>query len=234
MRRRWLGFGAAVLAALSLMAAGGVTGQQKAMAQMPNPSMEELAGLSGDAFDREFLLKLMLHHSMAVMMARPVAESAPHAELRELASTMIADQTREIAQIRGWLRDWYGMDVPDPIMMMEEMEQGSSDHMEKSHGGGNGHMGGSDGMRGLSRDLDQEMRQVMMQAMELEGLPPARMETVFMSMMVMHHQSAIEMAEMAMSRTAHEEVRMLAEDVIRTQSEEQQRMNAWLQAWYGL
>lgn len=237
MRNGWSRLGVTVMIGLSLALGLAINRGTVVAAQNPDPAVTDLAMLSGDDFDREFLLNLMLHHAMAVMMARPVAERAPHAELRDLAAQMIADQTREINQMRSWLREWYGMDVPDPLMMMDATRQTSDGMAHQSmpdHGGRGGMDGDGRAMHGMSRDMDDSMRRAMMQAMELDGLPPNRLEAVFMSMMIMHHGTAIAMGELAVSRAAHDEIRMLGADVITTQSEERAKMNAWLQAWYGL
>ena len=226
----WLRLGVAMMISLSLALSVSISRNSMVTAQTLDPTVEELAMLSGDDFDREFMINLTLHHAMAVMMARPVAEHAPHAELRELAARMIADQTREINQMRSWLREWYGIDMPDPIMMMDEMHQGSHD-MSPQDGAAHGD---HDGMHAMSGDMDEAMHRTMMQAMELEGLPPNRLEAVFMSMMIMHHGTAIVMGDLALSRAAHDEIRMLSTDVVVTQSEEREMMNSWLQAWYDL
>lgn len=149
---------------------------------MMGPPLEQL---SGDAFDRMFLIQMTMHHAMAVMMARPVAANAPHAELKDLASSIIADQTREMAQMREWLRGWYGVNMPDMVEMMDGMSSGQTPMMP--------------------------------------GMP-----------MIPHHEGAIAMAQLAPERAAHQEVKDLAQNVIRSQTAENQQMNAWLAAWYGL
>lgn len=88
---------------------------------MMGPPLERL---SGDAFDRTWMMQMIMHHSMAVMMARPVAANAPHPELRDAANAMIADQNREIEQMREWLRAWYGVNMPDMVAMMGDMSSG--------------------------------------------------------------------------------------------------------------
>jgi uncharacterized protein (DUF305 family) len=69
---------------------------------------------------------------------------------------------------------------------------------------------------------------------DLATLPAPRLEAVFMSMMIPHHQDAIDMAKSVSGRATHAELVQLAERIIATQTEENTRMAAWLAAWYGL
>jgi uncharacterized protein (DUF305 family) len=52
--------------------------------------------------------------------------------------------------------------------------------------------------------------------------------------MIPHHQAAIEMANLAPQRAAHQELTDLAADIVSSQSAELQQMNSWLWEWYGL
>ena len=58
------------------------------------------------------------------------------------------------------------------------------------------------------------MMHAMSMTESLEKLPPARLEVVFMSQMVPHHQSAIEMARLVPDRAAHQELKDLAKTII--------------------
>jgi uncharacterized protein (DUF305 family) len=58
-------------------------------------------------------------------------------------------------------------------------------------------------------------------------------ERDFLEQMVPHHQSAIEMAELALDKAEHPEVRRLAQGIITAQDAEIGRMHAWHQQWFG-
>ena len=58
-------------------------------------------------FDRGFLSRLIAHHQSPIEMAQIALERAEHAELRELAQTIIRVQGAEQDRIRGWLAQWY-------------------------------------------------------------------------------------------------------------------------------
>jgi Domain of unknown function (DUF305) len=85
-------------------------------AATPLPQMiEQLSQLSGDAFDQAFLQQMVTHHGMAVLMARPVVANSERQEIKDLGMNIITDQTQEINQMRSWARDWFNLDIPDPL-----------------------------------------------------------------------------------------------------------------------
>src|SRR5687768_15156762 len=117
MRNRWLL--PVAVATLALLVAFAPWLTVRTVAQMSQtPSLDQL---TGDDFDKAFLSQMTMHHTMAVMMARPAAAQAPHQETKDLAQAIIADQTREIAQMRSWAKEWYGMEIADPVAMMDQM-----------------------------------------------------------------------------------------------------------------
>lgn len=58
--------------------------------------------------DRIFLRMMIPHHQLAIEMAEDALKNAEHDELKGLAREIIADQSAEIAEMEGYLRDWYG------------------------------------------------------------------------------------------------------------------------------
>ena len=56
-------------------------------------------------------------------------------------------------------------------------------------------------------------------------------DTMFAQMMIVHHEGAIEMADLAVNRAASEEVRTLAEGISAAQGPEIEQMTSWLEAW---
>jgi uncharacterized protein (DUF305 family) len=55
----------------------------------------------------------------------------------------------------------------------------------------------------------------------------------FIQMMIPHHELAIDMARLALSRAEHPQVRRLAAQIVRSQGDEVGRMRAWHERWYG-
>jgi len=55
----------------------------------------------------------------------------------------------------------------------------------------------------------------------------------FMLMMIPHHQSAVEMAEIELRLGTRPELKALSRDIIKSQDREIGQMHAWLKAWYA-
>lgn len=58
-------------------------------------------------------------------------------------------------------------------------------------------------------------------------------DLAFIDMMVPHHQSAIEMAQIALERAENDELKTLAEDVIEAQRAEIDQLKSWREQWFG-
>jgi uncharacterized protein (DUF305 family) len=234
MKQAWWMFGAAALLAVILVIAPMTVTMSRA--QMMPGMGASLDQLSGDEFDKAFLSQMTMHHAMAVMMARPLLANATHPELKDLATSIIADQTREIGQMRAWARDWYGLEIPDPLAMMGPMPNqgaGMPGMHQPSMGAGAG-MPMHQGNMPMHQQGNMPMMHDMSMMASLDKLPPQRLEAVFMSQMIPHHQSAIEMAGLVADRAAHQEVKDLANGITTSQSAEIEQMNGWLSNWYGL
>jgi uncharacterized protein (DUF305 family) len=61
----------------------------------------------------------------------------------------------------------------------------------------------------------------------------ASIDRAFIDMMVPHHESAVEMAEIALERTERDEIRRMAESIIAEQQTEIEQMRAWRADWFG-
>jgi uncharacterized protein (DUF305 family) len=219
-------------------------------ARMGPAAQQPLEQLSDDSFDQAFLVQMTMHHAMGVVMARPLVGNAAHQEAVDLANSIIADQTREIGQMRTWAQEWYGVTIPDPLAMMDVMmpsgQSGSMpagmDHsghsMPGAHGMPGGMMPGGQGMPGGmmpgGRGMPADMMGQMSMMADLWKLPPNRREALFLSTMIPHHQGALDMAALVPGRAAHQELNDLAQAIIQRQSSEIATMNAWLAAWYSL
>ncbi len=55
----------------------------------------------------------------------------------------------------------------------------------------------------------------------------------FIDMMVPHHQSAVAMAQVALTRVQHPQIKSLARSIIADQNSEISQMKTWRQQWYG-
>lgn len=68
------------------------------------------------------------------------------------------------------------------------------------------------------------------------GLSPERADRAFLEDMIMHHRMAVTMADQIVKGRLSErpELLKLADDIIRTQNAEIERMEIWLLDWYGI
>jgi uncharacterized protein (DUF305 family) len=55
----------------------------------------------------------------------------------------------------------------------------------------------------------------------------------FIEQMIPHHEDAITMANVALTRAEHPEIKTLANDIIKAQSEEIDQMKQWYKLWFG-
>jgi len=163
------------------------------------------AGFAAGDMDRHFMEQMIPHHEDAVAMSELALTRAEHPELKQLAETIIRDQTREIEQMRTWYTSWYGVDAP------------VGDDAFRGRGMGQGMMGG--GM------MDDEADMEVLQA-------ASAFDKEFIQQMIPHHQMGVMMARMVLSRTDRPEIEELARSIIRTQTDEIEQMREWYRAWY--
>lgn len=75
----------------------------------------------------------------------------------------------------------------------------------------------------------------MMQMMGMRGqnmIGNSQIDRHFIEQMIPHHQDAITMAELALEKATHQEIKKLAEDIKKSQSEEIENMRSWYKDWY--
>jgi uncharacterized protein (DUF305 family) len=74
---------------------------------MGTSGIEALKALRGREFDIAFLSQMIAHHQAAVVMAEQALKTASKPETKQEAQKVIAAQTKEIAQMTRWLKEWY-------------------------------------------------------------------------------------------------------------------------------
>jgi uncharacterized protein (DUF305 family) len=95
-------------------------GQMKEWRTSWYPDLPETTGMdmdmgamevaAGDTpFDQRFIQAMIPHHEGAITMARDAQAKAEHQEIKDLAQAIITAQDGEIAQMRQWLKEWYGI-----------------------------------------------------------------------------------------------------------------------------
>ena len=66
----------------------------------------KLYDLTGDAYDKEFLAQMIVHHQQAIDMSRYAETNAGRQEIKDLARDIIRAQQKEIADMQRWQKDW--------------------------------------------------------------------------------------------------------------------------------
>lgn len=68
--------------------------------------MNKLKGLTGEAYDEEFLKQMILHHEQAVEMSGDADTNAKRQEIKDLANSVMTTQAAEIEQMKQWQKEW--------------------------------------------------------------------------------------------------------------------------------
>ena len=74
---------------------------------MGTEGMSALRELNGKDFDVAFMSQMITHHQGAIDMAEQTLKVAQKPETKQEAQKVIDAQTKEIAQMEGWLKEWY-------------------------------------------------------------------------------------------------------------------------------
>ncbi|MFG2379112.1 DUF305 domain-containing protein [Streptomyces sp. NPDC048504] len=190
----------ASVAALTLAACGN-DGDGKASGGTATAS--DSATGSHNAADVSFSKEMIQHHRQAVEMAGLAASHASSAQVKSLATKIEGAQAPEIKTMSGWLTSW-GEQVPKD---MPGMDSGMNHDMSSS------------ATPGMMSDADMG---------KLEKASGADFDTMFLSMMVEHHEGAIDMAKTEKADGSYAPATELAVDVITAQSAEIKQMNKML------
>lgn len=78
---------------------------------------KQLQNKNGDDFDKAFVEMMISHHEGAVDMAELIPARAKHDELKKLGEAIVSAQTKEIADMKQWQKDWgYSDDEMNSMM----------------------------------------------------------------------------------------------------------------------
>ena len=87
-----------------------------------------------------------------------------------------------------------------------------------------GMMGGGTQTMGMGSSMEEMME-------SMEGKTGEDFNRTFIDAMTVHHQGAIDMANVALESAGREEIRSMARDIIEAQTNEIEMMRAWRQQW---
>lgn len=140
--------------------------------------------------DQHFIEQMIPHHEGAIVMAEVALQKSKRPEVLSLARGIIEAQTKEIADMRAWYRDWFGTDVPEGGGMMHGM--GGEMHMEGMVGDMDKLMAAPDfDIEFLSQMIVHHEMAVMMGRMLAEGTERSEMK-VLADQIVTSQQGEIE------------------------------------------
>lgn len=166
--KRLLGVLALTLAAALALSGCGSAADNSASSSATKSSSSTSSSSNTDFNDADvtFVQSMIPHHEQAVVMAEMAKSHSESSEVKDLAAKIQAAQGPEIDTMSGWLKAWGQKELSGSSM-------GGMDH-------------GSDGMPGLMSDDD---------LVSLDSASGARFDRVFLTMMIQHHEGAIEMAK---------------------------------------
>lgn len=163
---------------------------------MDHSQMKSSPNAAAQPFDLQFLDTMAMHHEGAVEMAKMVENRTQNAELKKFAAQIIADQNKEIEQMKSWREKWY---AGKPAALNMEMP----------------------GMAGSMR-MDME---------KLAAAKDKNFDLMFLEMMIPHHEGAVSMAKDALGKAEHQEIKTLADQIIKAQNDEIKLMEKWKTDW---
>lgn len=69
--------------------------------------MNQLEPLSGAEFEIRFLEEFPRHHKTVIQRSEPLVRNAVHEEVRQLATSIVTNQTQGAIQLVTWKCQWY-------------------------------------------------------------------------------------------------------------------------------
>ncbi|GGY99245.1 lipoprotein [Streptomyces olivaceoviridis] len=178
--------------------AGGGTGHGSSAAASATATPSASA-TAHNAQDVSFAQGMIPHHQQALEMAKLADDRASSARVKDLASRIEKAQDPEIRTMTGWLTSW-GEQVPMAGM----------DHSAHS---------GMSGMFGMMSEADMTA---------LEKATGKDFDTKFLSMMVGHHEGAVEMATTEKEKGQYGPARTMADAIVTAQNAEIKEMKRLL------
>lgn len=79
-------------------------------------------------------------------------------------------------------------------------------------------------------DMMKEQQQMMLQKL---GPADQNYDLHFINMMIIHHQGAVMMAQDALQKAQHPEIKQMAQNIIDSQTQEIEQMKTWRKQWYN-
>ena len=212
MRNRIAALGVVLAASTGIAAAAVVTlGATTAVTSTPQAAPEAKATAAATAAfptheDHCYIEGMIPHHEQALELSRLVLDADGVRErTRALAEFIVADQTAEIDTMRAW-RDAWRRAAP---------ARGA----DPGHGAG-AHGSSATVVTGCGDHHHAEMKGMATptQLAALEAAEGFEADRMFLELMIVHHEGAIEMAQTEVDNGQNADVSALAENIIASQT----------------
>lgn len=181
-------------AAMAMGAPGAMAGMEMGtpITEMDHMAME---------IDQMYIDMMIPHHAGIIALAQAALPRLEDERLEEIAQTIIATQSAEIEELRGYRESFYG--DPEPMPMDEGMMEAMTQMMP-----------------GITGSMDEMASQMNPAAQAAAICAAENTDLVFIEMTIAHHQMAIESSEPVVAGAANEETRDFARRVIEDQQRE--------------
>ena len=167
----------------------------------------------GGTVDVGFAQDMSVHHRQAVLMAGLARDRSTDPAIRLLAFDIETNQLQQIGQMQGWLSLWNAAAVPTGRYMTWMTGADSMPGMAgMAHGGG---AAGVTTMPGMASPADLD---------RLQAASGAPFDTLFLQLMLRHHQGGAPMARYAAQHGEIAQVRNLADKMVVSQGAESEYM----------
>ena len=193
-------FAALTVSAVFALAACGGGDDSGSAASSPSVSAETSAD-AHNAQDVSFAQGMIPHHQQAIEMAELADGRAASTQVKDLAARVEKAQGPEITTMTGWLKSW-DEKVPESMPGMD-------------HSG----MAGMDGMAGMMDSADMD---------KLKKASGKDFDSMFLTMMVEHHEGAVEMATTEKAKGEYKAATAMAGDIVTAQNAEISEMKKLL------
>ncbi|MFF9194283.1 DUF305 domain-containing protein [Streptomyces sp. NPDC014779] len=155
-----------------------------------------------NAADVAFAQQMIPHHRQAIVMSQMARSHATASDVKALAEQIEKAQEPEIRTMTGWLKAW-GEEVPEGMADMHDPGLGDTNSTMPG-------MMSNRQMRGLDRASGRTF------------------DTMFLTLMIEHHEGAVDMAKTEKLNGAYSPAEVLADQIIKTQTAEITQMRAML------
>lgn len=170
----------------------------------------EIEVSQANSADIVFATMMIPHHAQALEMSDLAVSSGAGRDVQVLADRISGAQKPEIVYLAGWLED-RGEDAPT----LAEIDRGDMGNMAMGHGGHSGDSPSETEMPGMATSSQL--------AKLAEARGPA-FDTLYLTLMISHHQGAVDMAGDVLRGGSEQQLNELASGVAADQSAEITRM----------